>query len=398
MFKDILAMSFKNLAMNKMRTFLTTLGIIIGIASIIALITIGQGVTSSIIQQLSGLGGNRVTVSLTDTRVIPGFTEEDMLRFEELDHVAGVSPSLSATKTLTLIPGETHSLYDRVYNSASRVIGIDNYYFDLSASQMLLSGREIYDYDIQNASHVCVLGYDVWKNLYGNYNPIGETVKIQNMDFTVVGILNKLVGLETTGNYSVLVPYTVAMRELQMGLVKTFDVVISDSDAISLAVSQMSDLCAEIVGSTRGYSVSNQQEVMDIVVTITDLIMGMLAGIAAISLLVGGIGIMNMMLVSVSERTAEIGLRKALGAKPSVIMFQFIVEAVIISLLGGILGVALGISIAYLASVLIGYKFTFQASTVFLAVGFSAAVGLIFGILPAKKAAKLSPIDALRAQ
>lgn len=398
MFKDILAMSFKNLAMNKMRTFLTTLGIIIGIASIIALITIGQGVTSSIIQQLSGLGGNRVTVSLTDTRVIPGFTEEDMLRFEELDHVAGVSPSLSATKTLTLIPGETHSLYDRVFNSASRVIGIDNYYFDLSASQMLLSGREIYDYDIQNASHVCVLGYDVWKNLYGNYNPIGETVKIQNMDFTVVGILNKLVGLETTGNYSVLVPYTVAMRELQMGLVKTFDVVISDSDAISLAVSQMSDLCAEIVGSTRGYSVSNQQEVMDIVVTITDLIMGMLAGIAAISLLVGGIGIMNMMLVSVSERTAEIGLRKALGAKPSVIMFQFIVEAVIISLLGGILGVALGISIAYLASVLIGYKFTFQASTVFLAVGFSAAVGLIFGILPAKKAAKLSPIDALRAQ
>ena len=398
MFKDILAMSFKNLAMNKMRTFLTTLGIIIGIASIIALITIGQGVTSSIIQQLSGLGGNRVTVSLTDTRVIPGFTEEDMRRFEELDHVAGVSPSLSSAKTLTLIPGETHSLYDRVYNSASRVIGIDNYYFDLSASPMLLSGREIFDYDVQNASHVCVLGYDVWKNLYGNYNPIGETVKIQNMDFTVVGILNKLVGLETTGNYSVLVPYTVAMRELQMGLVKKFDVVISDSDAVSLAVSQMSDLCAEIVGSTRGYSVSNQQEVMTIVVTITDLIMGMLAGIAAISLLVGGIGIMNMMLVSVSERTAEIGLRKALGAKPAVIMFQFIVEAVIISLLGGILGVALGITIAYLASLLIGYQFTFQASTVFLAVGFSAAVGLIFGILPARKASKLSPIDALRAQ
>ena len=398
MFKDILAMSFKNLAMNKMRTFLTTLGIIIGIASIIALITIGQGVTSSIIQQLSGLGGNRVTVSLTDTRVIPGFTEEDMLRFEQLDNVEGVSPSLYATKTITLIPGETHSLYDRVYNSVSRVIGIDNYYFDLSASQMLLSGREIYDYDVQNASHVCVLGYEVWKNLYGNYNPIGEVVKIQNMDFTIVGILNKLVGLETTGNYSVLVPYTVAMRELQMGLVKKFDVVISDSDAVSLTVSQMSDLCADIVGSTRGYSVSNQQEVKNIVVTITDLIMGMLAGIAAISLLVGGIGIMNMMLVSVSERTSEIGLRKALGAKPSVIMFQFIVEAVIISLLGGILGVALGITIAYLASVLIGYSFTFQASTVFLAVGFSAAVGLIFGILPAKKAAKLSPIDALRAQ
>lgn len=396
MLKDIVVMSFKNLGMNKMRTFLTTLGIIIGIASIIALITIGQGVTSSVIQQLSGLGGNRVTVSLTDTRVIPGFTEEDMARFEELDNVEGVSPSLSANKTLTLIPGETHSLYDRVYNSATRVIGIDNYYFDLSASEMLMAGREIYDYDVDNGSHVCVLGYEVWKNLYGNYDPIGETIKIQSMDFTIVGILNRLVGLETTGNYSVLVPYTVAMRELQMGLVRTFDVVVSSADSISIAVSQMNDLCADIVGSTRGYSVSNQQEVMDIVVTITDLIMGMLAGIAAISLLVGGIGIMNMMLVSVSERTAEIGLRKALGAKPSVIMFQFIVEAIFISLLGGVLGVALGITIAYLAALLIGYEFSFQATTVLLAVGFSAAVGLIFGILPARKASKLSPIDALR--
>ena len=396
MLKDIVVMSFKNLGMNKMRTFLTTLGIIIGIASIIALITIGQGVTSSVIQQLSGLGGNRVTVSLTDTRVIPGFTEEDMSRFEELDNVEGVSPSLSANKTLTLIPDETHSLYDRVYNSATRVIGIDNYYFDLSASEMLMAGREIYDYDVDNGSHVCVLGYEVWKNLYGNYDPIGETIKIQSMDFTIVGILNRLVGLETTGNYSVLVPYTVAMRELQMGLVRTFDVVVSNADSISIAVSQMNDLCADIVGSTRGYRVSNQQEVMDIVVTITDLIMGMLAGIAAISLLVGGIGIMNMMLVSVSERTAEIGLRKALGAKPSVIMFQFIVEAIFISLLGGVLGVALGITIAYLAALLIGYEFSFQATTVLLAVGFSAAVGLIFGILPARKASKLSPIDALR--
>ena len=170
---------------------------------------------------------------------------------------------------------------------------------------------------------------------------------------------------------------------------------------MNITVSQMSDLCADIVGSTQGYSVTNQQEVMDIVVTITDLILGMLAGIAAIALLVGGIGIMNMMLVSVSEvseRTTEIGLRKALGAKPSVIMTQFLVEAVIISILGGILGVALGVSIAYVASLLIGYKFTFQMTTVLLAVGFSAAVGLIFGILPARKASKLNPIDALRAQ
>lgn len=398
MLKDIIAMSFKNLGMNKMRTFLTTLGIIIGIASIIALITIGQGVTNSILDQLSGLGGNRVTVSLTATNVTPGFTEEDMERFEALDAVAGVSPSLKATKTLTFIPGETHTVYDYEYTTARRVIGIDNYYFDLSASEMLMSGREIYDYDVDNASHVCILGYDLWAEYYSNYNPIGETIKIQNMDFKIIGILNKLVGLETTGNNSVLVPYTVAMRDLQMGLVETFDIVVSDASLINATISQMNDLCADIVGSTTGFVVANQQEVMDIVLTVTDLVMGMLAGIAAISLLVGGIGIMNMMLVSVSERTAEIGLRKALGAKPSVILFQFLVEAVFISILGGALGVALGAVISYLASLLIGYEFTFRLTTVLLAVGFSAAVGLIFGILPARKASKLSPIDALRTQ
>lgn len=398
MIKDIIRMSFQNLKMNKIRTFLTTLGIIIGIASIIALITIGQGVTSSVIEQLSGLGGNRVTVSITDTKAIPGFTDSNLREFTALDNVEGISPSLRSYKPVTLVPGETNSLYNYVYTSSASVMGVNNYYFSLFAGGNLKAGRAINDDDVAFSTHVCVLGETVWKNLYGNYDPIGETIRIQNMDFVIVGILNNLVGLETRGNYSVIVPYTVAMTDLQMGLITTFDAIVSDTESMNITVSQMSDICADIVGSTQGYSVTNQQEVMDIVVTITDLILGMLAGIAAIALLVGGIGIMNMMLVSVSERTTEIGLRKALGAKPSVIMTQFLVEAVIISILGGILGVALGVSIAYVASLLIGYKFTFQMTTVLLAVGFSAAVGLIFGILPARKASKLNPIDALRSQ
>ena len=398
MIKDIIRMSFQNLKMNKMRTFLTTLGIIIGIASIIALITIGQGVTSSVIEQLSGLGGNRVTVSITDKQATPGFTESNLKEFLALDNVEGISPSLRSYKPVTLVPGETNSLYNYVYTSSASVMGVNNYYFSLFAGGNLKAGRAINDDDVAFSTHVCVLGETVWKTLYGNYDPRGETIRIQGVVFVIVGILNNLVGLETRGNYSVIVPYTVAMTDLQMGLITTFDAIVSGTESMNITVSQMSDLCADIVGSTQGYSVTNQQEVMDIVVTITDLILGMLAGIAAIALLVGGIGIMNMMLVSVSERTTEIGLRKALGAKPSVILTQFLVEAVIISILGGILGVALGISIAYVASLLIGYKFTFQMTTVLLAVGFSAAVGLIFGILPARKASKLNPIDALRAQ
>ncbi len=397
MFRDIIKMSFKNLVMNKMRTFLTTLGIIIGITSIIALITIGQGVTTSVIDQLSGLGGNRVTVEITNTKVKLGFTDAEMESFLEIDGVDGVSPTVRKNLVYTLVPGETNSNYNYVYNSMTRVMGVNNYYFELVATESIKTGRAVTEDDIDSATHVCILGHSIWKSLYGNYNPVGETIKISNMDFVIVGIMNELVGLDTAGNYSLIVPYTTAMRDLQMGLVKTFDAVLDDSVESQIVVSQLEDRCAEIVGSTSGYSVVNQQEVMEIVVTITDLILGMLGGIAAIALLVGGIGIMNMMLVSVSERTMEIGLRKALGAKPSTIMVQFLVEAVIISMLGGILGVALGAIIAYLASILIGYTFVFQATTVLLAVGFSVSVGLIFGILPARKAAKLNPIDALRA-
>ena len=398
MFRDIIKMSFKNLAMNKMRTFLTTLGIVIGITSIITLITIGQSVTSSVIDQLSDLGGNRVTVEITNTNVRKGFTDAEMASFLEIQGVDGVSPTVRKNMVYTLVPGETNSNYNVVYTSTTRVMGVNNYYFELVANDVIKAGRAINDDDIDNATHVVVLGHSLWKRLYGNYNPIGETMKIFNMDFVIVGIMSELVGLDTAGNGSLIVPYTTAMRDLQIGLVKTFDAVVSSNDDMDIVVSQIDDKCAEIIGSTSGYSVVNQQEVMDIVVTITDLVLGMLAGIAAIALLVGGIGIMNMMLVSVSERTVEIGSRKALGAKPSVILIQFLVEAVIISKFGGILGVALGSAIAYVASILIGYVFAFQATTVLLAVGFSVTVGLIFGILPARKAAKLNPIDALRAQ
>ncbi|MFA5561487.1 MAG: ABC transporter permease [Eubacteriales bacterium] len=398
MILNILKISVKNLLSNKMRTFLTMLGIIIGISSIIAFITIGQGVTYAVIDQLSGLGGNRVSVSITNTRMKSGFTVAELSAFEAIDGVEGLSPSISSRKNVLLDPALTNSLYDETHFTGIRIMGInDNYYGATVKQDSLLYGRGITASDVDFSTNVCVLGYQVWKSLYGNYNPVGERLKIQNVEFVIVGVMGTLVGVDTSANTAVMVPYTVAMQTLGMGLVRTFDAIIRNTDDMQAAMLAIDELCTELMNDNRGYTVFNQQEVMDVVVSITDLALGMLAGIAAIALLVGGIGIMNMMLVTVTERTAEIGLRKALGAKPRVILLQFLMEAVIISVAGGVLGILLGLGLSYVASVLIGYAFGYRITTLLGATVFSLVLGIIFGILPARKAARLHPIDALRA-
>lgn len=400
MFLNLLRMSFKNLISNKLRTFLTMLGIIIGISSIIAFVTIGEGVTYAVIDQLSGLGGNRISVSINRTTIKEGFTQRDLEQFTKIEGVDGVSPNISQSKVITLAPHLTNSIYNDITNIGKRVMGINDYYFSVNAKNAMKYGRAITSDDVLFATNVCVLGYDCWNSMYGNYNPVGETIKIANVDFTIVGIMNPLVGLDVTGNRSVLVPYNVAVDTLQMGLVRNIDVVVSSGSSMDSVIDQVDTLCAVLLNCNDGkdYSLVNQQEIMEMVVTITDLVLGMLAGIAAIALLVGGIGIMNMMLVTVSERTAEIGLRKALGAKPMTILLQFLLEACMLSLAGGILGVAFGLGLSGLASWLIGYHFTFKTSTIFLATGFSFLVGVLFGILPARRAAMMNPIEALRSR
>ena len=397
---NIIGMSFKNLHSNAMRTFLTMLGVIIGISSIIALLTIGQGVTDSVLSQLSGLGGNRLSVSITDNTVKKGFTERELERFAALEGVDGVAPTLSATRTLTLSPEQTKSKYDGVYTIARRVMGVNDYYFSTYTRDVgMLYGRSLSADDVTYRTNVCVLGYDLWQRLYGNYSPIGEVIKVNNTDCTVVGVMNKLVGIDTTGNSSLIVPYTTAVETFTMGLPLGFDLVVSGSADIGDVTVRVTDLCTVLLNSQsniKSFAVYNQEEIMDMVLTISDLVLGMLAGIAVIALVVGGIGIMNMMLVTVSERTSEIGLRKALGARPSIILVQFLIEAVIISLIGGLIGVAFGIGISYLAAILIGYAFSYNPMTIFLAIGFSLFVGVVFGLLPARRAARMNPIEALR--
>ena len=396
---NTIRMSFSNLRANAMRTFLTMLGVIIGISSIIALLTIGQGVTDSVIDQLSGLGGNRASVNIHDRTVKSGFTESELLRFASIEGVDGVSPTLSGNRTLTLMPELTKSKYDGVYTISRRVMGVNDYYFSTYTKNAgMLHGRSISVDDVGDRTNVCVLGYDLWQRLYGNYSPVGEIIKINNTECRIIGVMNKLVGIDVSGNSSVIVPYTTAVQTFAMGLPSSFDVVIESGADTDEVIRRVSELAAGLLNSTEGsgYSVVNQEEIVDMVLTITDLVLGMLAGIAVIALIVGGIGIMNMMLVTVSERTAEIGLRKALGARPSVILLQFLTESSIISLFGGVLGIGFGIGIAYVASILIGYEFVFNTAAVFLATVFSAVVGIVFGMLPARRAAKMNPIEALR--
>ena len=400
-FLSTIRMSFSNLRANAMRTFLTMLGVIIGITSIIALLAIGQGVTDSVIDQLAGLGGNRATVTIEDKTVKKGFTEGELLQFANLDGVEGVAPILSSSRVITLMPEQTNSKFDGVHTSGHRVMGVNDFYFSTYTKNAgMQSGRSISADDVRYRTNVCVLGYDLWQRLYGNYSPIGETILIQNTPCTIVGVMNQLVGIDVSGNNAVIVPYTTASQSLEMGLPASFDVVIGSSRDSDEVIESIKNLCARLLNSAGGretYSVVNQEEILDMVLTITDLVLGMLAGIAVIALVVGGIGIMNMMLVTVSERTAEIGLRKALGARPSVILLQFLIEAIIISLFGGIIGIMLGFGASYVASILIGYTFKFNPLIAMLALLFSLAVGAIFGLLPARRAAKMNPIEALRA-
>ena len=399
MIYNTIRMSFQNLRANAMRTFLTMLGVIIGISSIIALLTIGQGVTDSVMDQLSGLGGNRATVTITDRTVKRGFTGAELDRFAALPGVDGVSPTLSGNRVLTLMPELTKSKYAGIHMTSRRVMGVNDYYFSTYTRDTgMLLGRSITVDDVRYRTNVCVLGYELWQKLYGNYSPIGEVILVNNTECIVIGVMNKLVGIDVSGNNSLIVPYTAAIEAFSMGLPAGFDVVVASGENVDEVILRVGELCSTLLNSAngKGYAIVNQEEILNMVLTITDLVLGMLAGIAVIALVVGGIGIMNMMLVTVSERTAEIGLRKALGARPGVILLQFLTEAVIISLVGGVLGVGFGIGISYLASVLIGYTFSYNPATILLAVGFSLLVGVVFGLLPARRAARMNPIEALR--
>lgn len=388
-----LKMAIKSILGNKGRSALTMLGIIIGVASVIILTGIGNGATTSITDSLSSLGTRMITVSMSrggwggSTRTI---SLEDMQEFldENGDIVAAMSPVMNGAVLLKY----------QNKNTTASFTAYDASYAEIKDTNVK-EGRFISEYDVMNRSYVCIVGSYIVQEYFGGVSPIGETIKLNGTPFKIVGTYKELGdSSESSSDNAVTIPYTTAMRFLKNKNITNFYFNATSEDTVNVAVAELKAFITRKLGKDTGFNVASVAEMLDTINEIMGTLTAMLAGIAAISLIVGGIGIMNIMTVSVSERIREIGIRKAIGARTTDILLQFLTESAILSSMGGVVGIAFGIGLGKFVCKFINIEFSAKFDMILLAFGFSLFIGIFFGIAPAKKAAKLHPIDALRSE
>lgn len=383
-----LKMAVKSIMSNKMRSILTMLGIIIGVGSVIALVGIGQGTTKQITEQVQGLGTNLLTVNILGRGSTSTLTYDQAVTLGEIEGVEYAAPYNTNNGSIK---------YGTTSVSVS-VVGTNADYFPLRGYE-LSNGRFIAQIDLDFYQKVAVIGSSTADELFGGFvNPVGEYIRINGTRYKVVGLLAEK-GSTTTGSYDdiVLIPLTTSERVFQSRGVRNVYIQVETMEQIDAVQTEVETALADFFrNNDNAYQVFNQEDMLKTVTSVSDTLSLALGGIAGISLLVGGIGIMNIMLVSVTERTREIGIRKAIGAKKRDILTQFLIEAITLSGFGGLLGVGLGFAAGSTASSAMGMDIVFSGEIIALALGFSIFIGVIFGMFPANKASNLKPIEALR--
>lgn len=382
---NIIKMAFKNIKSNKLRSALTMLGLIIGIASVIVLVGIGTGATDSVTDSVQNLGTDILTVNINSSDT--SLEYEDTNDILEISNVEKVAPYKKISASVKR--GEKSS------SNASVIASNDNY-LEITNSD-LARGRSISIIDIENSSKVCILGNEIASNLFSLTDPIGQTIKLEGDNYTVIGILTEQgSSMGSDVDNMIIIPISTASYFNEDTSITNMYVKVENEEKIDITSSLIGNYIREkLLISSDYYSVTSQNSMLDAMDDINSTLTLLLGGIASISLVVGGIGVMNVMLVSVTERTKEIGIRKSLGARKRDILTQFLVESLVLSILGGLLGIILGIVIGRVAENM-GYVFTNSVSIMLISFFSSAGIGIIFGIFPAYRAACLKPIDALR--
>lgn len=384
MTRKIIRLSLKTIFHNKMRSFLTVLGIIIGVMAVVILVSITQGAAAGITDSISDMGSQQITATITDEDVsVSAADVEELHTYSAVSGVAAVN-----TFSETVKKKEETGTYS--------IVGITPEYFEVQ-DLAVQRGRKIAPSDDECCTRVCVLGTEAATDLFGTWDAVGGTVRIGDRTFQVVGVLEEQgSSLAGSDDSRILIPYSTAERMTGQTGVSTFYVRASSEQEVEAAVSIVDAFLLQATRDEDAYTVNNQSDILDTMDDVSGTMSLLLGGIAAISLVVGGIGIMNIMLVSVTERTMEIGIRKAVGAKRRHILLQFLCESCVLSVLGGAAGLVLSFVCIRIYDLLTGSESTVNLAVALASILFCAGIGVVFGSYPAAKASRLQPIDALR--
>ena len=401
MLLNALIIAMKEIRRNILRSILTVLGIVIGVASVIAMVMIGDGTTANVTANIEKLGSNMLNVRIGQEKRGAPRDDNSAKPFKNED-ITAIKNEVANLKGVT---AENSSMANVVFgnkSNSSLIVGTTNDYFVIKDWEVE-QGRIFEESEQQSGKSVCILGTTVVKNIFGDENPIGATIRFKNFPCTVIGVLASK-GASSFGRDQdevVITPLKMYQRKIQ-GNLDVSSIIVSVKEDIYIEeakeqiISLMQERRAIKIGESDNFHIRDMKDVLNTITSTTKMLTYLLGSIAAISLLVGGIGIMNIMLVSVTERTREIGIRLAIGAMQGEVLMQFLIEAIVLSTWGGIIGVFLGLGIGYVAVGAFELPYIINTQIILIAFGFSTLIGVVFGYFPARKAARLNPIDALR--